>query len=170
MAVLTKEFPSVSLEIIGDSPERSSLQALLAKLGLAKFVTLVGRQSRRQIIEATKHCTLFVLPIWQQGLECALLGAMSCGKAVIGCRGQGIAEIIQHGTNGFLVGAGNEKELALAMGMLLREPKRRRNLGGAARDTVLERLTVAQEAENLRRIYKESVAGGHGLVKIAATP
>ena len=83
---------------------------------------------------------------------------MSCGKAVIGCRGQGIAEIIQHGTNGFLVGPGNEKELTFAMDMLLREPQRRRNLGSTARDTVLERLTVEQQAENLRRIYRESAS------------
>ena len=64
---------------------------------------------------------------------CICMQAMSCGQVVIGCRGQGIAEIIQHGTNGFLVGPGNEKELTLAMGMLLREPQRRRNLGAAAR-------------------------------------
>jgi len=156
LAVLVKEFPSVSLEIIGDGPERSRLQTLVAKLGLAKVVTLVGRQSHRQIVEATRRCTLFVLPSWPQGLECAFLGAMSCGKAVIGCRGQGMAEIIQQGTNGLLVGLGNEKELTLAIGMLLREPQRRRNLGAAARDCILDRLTVEQQAENLMRIYRES--------------
>ena len=83
---------------------------------------------------------------------------MSVGKAVIGCRGQGIAEIIQHGSNGFLVGPDNEKELTLALAMLLRDEPRRRNLGGAARDTILDRLTLAQQAETLARIYRESAA------------
>lgn len=156
LAVLIKEFPSVTLEIIGDGPERSRLQTLVASLSLAEAVGLVGRQSRRQIVEATRRCTLFVLPSWPQGLECAFLGAMSCGKAVIGCRGQGMAEIIQQGTNGLLVGLGNEKELTLAMGMLLRDPQRRCNLGAAARDCILDRLTVEQQAENLMRIYRES--------------
>jgi hypothetical protein len=41
--------------------------------------------------------------------------------------------------------------------MLLRDEPRRRNLGGAARDTILERLTLAQQAENLVRIYRESM-------------
>ena len=72
--------------------------------------------------------------------------------------GQGIAEIIQHGTNGFLVGPGNGPELALAMSMLLQDPQRRRNLGTAARNTILDRLTVEQQAEALKRIYRESVA------------
>ena len=91
-----------------------------------------------------------------KGLGCVYLEAMSVGKPVIGCRGQGIAEIIQHGSNGFLVGPDNEKELALALAMLLRDEARRRNLGAAARDTILERLTLAQQAESLARIYRES--------------
>jgi hypothetical protein len=44
------------------------------------------------------------------------------------------------------------------MGMLLRQTERRRSLAAAARDSVLERLTVEQQAENLARIYRESVA------------
>jgi glycosyltransferase involved in cell wall biosynthesis len=82
---------------------------------------------------------------------------MSCGKPVIGCREQGIAEIIQHGSNGFLVGPGNEKELTLAIGMLLRDPRRRDSLGMLARDNILDRLTLAHQADALARIYRESV-------------
>jgi glycosyltransferase involved in cell wall biosynthesis len=105
-----------------------------------------------------RRCTVFALPSRYEGLGCAYLEAMSAGKPVIGCRGQGIAEIIQHGSNGFLVGADNEKELALALAMLLRDEPRRRNLGAAARETILERLTLAHQAESLARIYRELAA------------
>jgi len=101
---------------------------------------------------------VFALPSRYEGLGCVYLEAMSTGKPVIGCRGQGIAEIIQHGTNGFLVGPDNERELALALGMLLRDEVRRRNLGAAARDTILERFTLAHQAEILARIYREAIA------------
>lgn len=157
-ASLVKEFPALSLEIIGDGPERSHLQALAKKLNLATHVRFLGRQSRRQVADAMKRCTLFVLPSQSPRLGSMYLEAMSCGKVVIGCRGQGIAEIIRHGTNGFLVGPENEKELTLAMGMLLREPQRRPSLGVAARDTILDRFTVEQQAQNLGRIYREAVA------------
>jgi teichuronic acid biosynthesis glycosyltransferase TuaC len=158
IAILIREFPSVSLEVVGDGPERSRLEKLAKKLGLAGMVRLVGRQPRRQIADAMKRCTLFVLPSQSERSGDLHVRAMSCGKAVIGCRGQGIAEIIQHGTNGFLVAPGNEKELALAMGMLLRGPQRRQNLGLAARNSILDRLTVERQVENLRRVYRESVA------------
>lgn len=158
VAALVKEFSSFSLEIIGDGPERSRLSALVKALNLAEVVHFIGRKSRPQIAAAMKRCTLFALP--NRSVEPGLLHvqAMSCGKAAIGCRGQGIAEIIQHGMNGFLVGHGNVQELTLAMGMLLRQPQRCKNLGTAARDSVLERLTVEQQAESLKRIYRESVA------------
>jgi hypothetical protein len=45
----------------------------------------------------------------------------------------------------------------LALAMLLRGEAPYRNLGVVARDTILERLTLAQQAENLARIYQESV-------------
>jgi teichuronic acid biosynthesis glycosyltransferase TuaC len=158
MAALVKEFPSISLEIVGGGSERSRLEKFAENVGLAGQVRLVRYESRRQIAESMKRCTLFVLPSPADLSGCLHVQAMSCGKAVIGYRGQGIAEIIQHGTNGFLVGPGNEKELALAISILLREPQRRHNLGTAARESILERLTLEQQAENLKRIYRESVA------------
>ncbi len=158
VAALTPEFRSLSLEIIGDGPEKSRLQALAQQLQIAERVSFLGRQPRRQVAAAMQRCTLFALPSRYEGLGCVYLEAMSAGKAVVGCRGQGIAEIIQHGANGFLVGPDNEKELTLALAMLLRDERRRSNLGAAARDTILDRLTLAHQAENLARVYRESVA------------
>jgi len=158
VASLAPEFPSLALEIIGDGPERSRLQVLTQQLRIEQRVSFLGRQSRHEVVAAMRRCTVFALPSRYEGLGCVYLEAMSTGKPVIGCRGQGIAELIQHGSNGFLVGPENEKELTLALGMLLRDDQRRRNLGAAARDTILERITLAQQAEHLARIYRESVA------------
>ncbi len=155
---LTSEFPSLVLEIIGDGPERHRLQALTQRLQITRRVRFLGRQPRHEVAAALRRCTVFALPSSYEGLGCVYLEAMSTGKPAIGCRGQGIAEIIQHGSNGFLVGPDNERELTLALALLLRDNLRRRNLGTAARDTILERLTLAQQAESLARIFRESVA------------
>jgi glycosyltransferase involved in cell wall biosynthesis len=154
-AALAKDFPSISLEILGDGPERSRLEALAKQQGLVGVVHFPGRQSPGEVAARMKRCTLFALPSQSEGVGCLHLEAMSCAKAVIGCREQGIAEIIDHGTNGFLVGPENDKELTLAMRMLLKEPERRRSLGAASRDTILDRFTVKQQAQNLARIYRE---------------
>jgi teichuronic acid biosynthesis glycosyltransferase TuaC len=158
VASLAFEFRALTLEIIGDGPERSHLQDLAQQLQIAERVRFLGRQSRAQVAEAMRRSTVFALPSRYEGLGCVYLEAMSTGKPVIGCRGQGIAEIIQQGSNGFLVGPDNEKELTLALGMLLRDEGLRHRIGNAARDTVLDRLTLSQQAESLARIYRESMA------------
>jgi teichuronic acid biosynthesis glycosyltransferase TuaC len=155
IAAIGSDFPTLTLEVIGHGPEQPTLQGLADRFGIGTRVRFLGRQPRQQVAEAMRRCTVFALPSKYEGLGCVYLEAMSVGKPVIGCRGQGIAEIIRHGSNGFLVGTDNERELALALTMLLRDEARRRNLGTVARDTILERLTLEQQAETLVRIYRE---------------
>lgn len=158
VASLASRFPSLSLEIIGEGRERVALEKLAQDLGIGDRVLFLGRQSRREVADAMRQSTLFVLPSRYEALGCVYLEAMATGKPTIGCRGQGIAEIIQHGTNGFLVGPDNDRELALAIAMLLEDERRRLNIGSAARDTVLDQLTLSHQAERLARIYRECAA------------
>lgn len=155
---IAQEFPALTLSIIGEGVERERLEKEAQKLQIWDRVKFLGRRSRREVATAMRDCTIFALPSRYEGLGCVYLEAMSVGKPVIGCRGQGIAEVIQHGANGFLVGADNDRELGLALAMLLREPARRQNLGVAARDTILDRFTLRDQAQILARIYRESVA------------
>jgi len=157
VASLAPEFPSLCVEIIGSGPEQWRLEKLSEHLGCAQRVSFLGRRSRAETVAAMQRCTLFALPSRFEGLGCVYLEAMSTGKAVVGCRGQGIGEIIQQGSNGFLVGPDNDKELALVLSMLLRDEQKRRNLGCAARETVLDGFTLAHQAERLARIYRECV-------------
>jgi len=157
VASLAPEFPSLHVEIIGSGPEQWRLERLSEQLGCTQRMRFLGRRSRAETAAAMQRCTLFALPSRYEGLGCVYLEAMSAGKAVVGCRGQGIAEIIQQASNGFLVGPDNEKELTLVLSMLLRDEQKRRNLGLAARETVLEGLTLAHQAERLARIYRECV-------------
>jgi glycosyltransferase involved in cell wall biosynthesis len=156
VAGLAHELPDLRVELIGEGPERLRLKALAAKLQISERVLFRGRQPRKEVAAAMRLCTLFALPSRYEALGCVYLEAMATGKPVIGCRGQGIAEIVRHGSNGFLAGPDNEKELTLAIAMLLRDEALRNNLGRAARDTVLDRFTLEQQAEILARIYRES--------------
>ena len=56
------------------------------------------------------------------------------------------------------VGLDNEKELTLAIAIRLRDESYRRNIGMAAPDMILDRLTAAHQGENLARIYTQSIA------------
>jgi glycosyltransferase involved in cell wall biosynthesis len=157
VATLAAEIPSLELDIIGDGPERGRLAALAADCKVGDNVHFRGRQSRTRVAEAMRNCTIFALPSRYEGLGCVYLEAMACGKPVVGCRGQGISEVIEDARNGFLVAPENQKELESVLSGLLRDPTRRRDSGRAARETVLHGFTLNQQAENLMRIYRESV-------------
>ena len=155
LACLPPEFPSLQCEIIGEGPELGRLQSLAKELRIVDRVRFLGRQSRAQVAEAMRRCTLLVLPSRYEALGCVYLEAMSAGKPALACRGQGIAEVIQHGRNGLLVSPDNHRELMLAISTLLREKVLRRQIGIAARYTVLNGFTLAQQAEDLLRVYGE---------------
>ena len=56
-AALAHDFPDLRLEVIGDGPERSRLQALAAKLQISGRVLFQGRQPRKQVVAAMRGCT-----------------------------------------------------------------------------------------------------------------
>jgi teichuronic acid biosynthesis glycosyltransferase TuaC len=158
LAVVLPRYPQISCEIIGDGPERKRMSVLARECKIGDKVSFLGRQSRKQVAEAMRRCALFALPSRYEGLGCVYLEAMAAGKAVIACRRQGIDEIIQHESNGWLIEPGNLQELITALTVLLSNSQLRRQLGEAARRTVLQGLTLSDQAAQLMVLYRECVA------------
>jgi glycosyltransferase involved in cell wall biosynthesis len=154
-ASLQDEFPGATLEIIGDGPERSRLEKLARAEGIGGKVRFWGRQIRSQVAGAMRRATIFALPSRYEGLGCVYLEAMSTGRPVIACRGQGIEEVIQDGVNGCLVEPDDQPGLANTLAALLRQAGLRRKMGSAARETVMQGYTQAAQAARLLRLYGE---------------
>jgi len=154
-ARLSDVVPECAVEIFGDGPERCNLAQMAEELGIRERVTFRGRQSRKTIAEAMRRCAVFALPSRYEGLGCVYLEAMASGKAAIGCRGQGIEEIIEHGKNGFLVGTDDAEELSEVMRALLQNEGLRRRVGESARRAILQRYTLADQAGRLTHLYRE---------------
>ena len=157
-AEVLNKFPHAQCEIIGDGPERSRLDRLSDQLGIAKRVQFLGRQNRDQVAEAMRRCSVFALPSSYEGLGCVYLEAMSAEKPVIACRGQGIDEVIEDGSNGMLVAADDRVGLSIAIESLLKDESLRKKIGEAARRTVLQNFTLEGQAERLAVLYRECVA------------
>jgi len=158
LASVLPRYPNTACEIIGDGPEHRRLTRLASDSNIAGKVRFLGRQSRKQVADAMRRCVLFALPSRYEGLGCVYLEAMSAEKPVIACRGQGIDEIVRHGSNGWLVDPGNLQELIAALSVLLQNLQLRRQIGEAARRTVLQSLTSAHQATQLAAVYRECLA------------
>jgi teichuronic acid biosynthesis glycosyltransferase TuaC len=151
-----ERFPQFVLEIVGEGQELPRLRKLVRNLTIAHKVHFLGRQNRRDVARAMQGCALFALPSSYEGLGCAYLEAMSAGKAVIGCRGQGIGDVIEHGVNGWLIQPDNLEEMITALSLLLSNAQLRCKLGRAARATIVQNFTFEHQADQLNRVYRES--------------
>ncbi|MGB9181528.1 MAG: glycosyltransferase [Pyrinomonadaceae bacterium] len=155
VAELTKKYPRLLYEIVDDGPERSHLAALAHELKIAERVKFLGRQSRQFVAEAMKRCTVFALPSRDEAMGCVYLEAMATARPIIGCHGQGIEEIVRHGENGWLIQPDNLQEMVSALDILLGDASLRKQLGGEARKTIIESLTLQHQAARLSQLYRE---------------
>ena len=154
-AGIAAKFPASKVKIIGTGPEEGNLHSLAGELGVEARVTFAGRQSRKQVADALRMCSIFALPSRYEGLGCVYLEAMATEKPVIPCRGQGIEEIIQNGKNGILVEPGNVQQLSFALTALLENAGLRQQIGAAARRTVLQGFTLNDQAQQLVAVYED---------------
>jgi teichuronic acid biosynthesis glycosyltransferase TuaC len=148
--------PGLQCRIIGEGADRDRFAGLAKDLGISDQVHFLGRRSRSEVAEAMRNCTVFALPSRYEGLGCVYLEGMASGKPVIACRGQGIDEIIQHGSNGWLIPVDGLEELVQGLQDLLAKADVRARIGQAARQTILDKLTLAHQAQTLMKIYEEA--------------
>lgn len=102
------------------------------------------------VMQAWTRCLFGVAPsLWPEPLGLVVHEGMSRGRAVIGTRPGGHADLIADGETGLLVPAGDAAALADAMRSLLERPALRRRLGLAAqlraRETSGDELLPAYE-------------------------
>jgi glycosyltransferase involved in cell wall biosynthesis len=150
------------VEILGDGPLRSELEARVRALGVEDRVRLEGAVSRAEVARRLGGATVFALPCTvigagrHDGLPVAILEAMAAGLPVVTTPVGGIPEAIVSGENGRMVRPGNSSALRLALDEILGDPALRRRLGSAARKTVLERFQLRDSAARLAAWIAES--------------
>jgi glycosyltransferase involved in cell wall biosynthesis len=129
------------LIILGDGPERPSLQRRIDELGLQGAVLMPGVVKHPE--QWLQHAQLFVLSSRFEGFPNALLEAMQCGLpvAAFDCP-SGPGEIVRHEHTGLLVPAGDVEALAAAISRLAGDADLRQRLGSAAAVDVDSRFSL----------------------------
>lgn len=102
------------LMIVGDGPERRVLEKLIQELNLLNSVSLLGRRSKKEIVELLADSNAFVLSSSSETFGVACIEALSQGLPAIATECGGPEELIND-KNGILVPKRNENSLSEAM-------------------------------------------------------
>ena len=146
----------VILLIVGDvraGEDKQLLEEFKASHPNAQIV-VTGFVSHRDLPAYYSLMDIFVQPSLRDGLPNALLEAMACERAVIGTPVGGIPDAVSDCENGRLVRTNDAAELADAMSELLTNEPLRKNLGSAARQTILNRFTLRAELDGNLAVYR----------------
>lgn len=127
--------------IVGDGPERPTLERYLRRHGMTGWVALPGRQTREQIRELYRRADVFVAPADLESFGIAALEARCAGVPVVAKAQTGIAEFIQDEIDGLLVAT--DGGLVDALVRLATDPGLRTKLAAAAQTSVTWAATLA---------------------------
>lgn len=89
--------------VVGDGPERPSLERYLRRHRMTGLVSLPGRQTRGQIRELYTRADVFLAPAHLESFGIAALEARCAGIPVIAMAHSGIRDFVRDGTEGLLV-------------------------------------------------------------------
>lgn len=154
--------------IIGDGPERQTLEAEVKKRGLPNIVFTGYMNTSNPLFHAFyERADIFVSPsVWDEPLGLTILEAMAARTPVVATRKGGVATMINEGVNGFLVRARNSSEIADAVNLLLTDDKLRTKMGNAAYKTVSDKFAWDKIAARFEKLYESA----KGKEKIEAGP
>ena len=107
------------LLMIGDGPERQTMEQLCRELGTCDDIRFLGKQDKLE--EILSITDLFMLPSAYESFGLAALEAMACRVPVISSNAGGIPEINIHGVTGYLTDVGDIESMAKYSLELLRD-------------------------------------------------
>jgi len=98
------------LLLVGDGPERTSLEALCMELEICEDVRFLGKVNAVEDLLSVGD--LFVMPSEKESFGLAALEAMACEVPVICTNAGGLPELVEHGISGMISDTGDVENLA----------------------------------------------------------
>ncbi len=145
------------LLLIGEGPDVILARRQVKKKNLGDLVRFLGNQSNVEAILPVSD--LFLLPSEEESFGLAALEALACGVPVIGTMGNGLAEVINDGEDGYLFPVGDTSAMAAAAVDLLSDKSRHAQFKEKAARIALDRFDSDKIVDQYERYYEKILNG-----------
>ncbi|HJF08901.1 MAG TPA: glycosyltransferase family 4 protein [Phocaeicola coprocola] len=130
-SLIYQKCPNWKIKIVGDGPEKNTLEEEIKKLQLSNSIELSGYSNN--IKKEMSNSSIFVMTSYFEGFGLVLLEAMACGLPPIAFSCQfGPRDIITDGKNGLLVYNRDIKSLSEKLIYLIQYPDIRKEMSNQA--------------------------------------
>ncbi len=144
---------------VGQGALESGIRRAIMSSGLASRITLMGFVPDLPAAIAALDLALYPA-IESDGMSRVLFEYLATGKPVVASRVGVVPEVLEDGKTALLVPAGDAGALARAIGRLLDDGALGSKLGAAGAELTRRRLSGAEVARELARLYSRLTRGG----------
>lgn len=155
MARLRDAGVAARLLLVGDGPERRTIEAAVAAQRLGDRVTLAGELPPEGVRARLREADIFCLPSFSEGLPVSIMEAMAAGVPVVATWIAGIPELAEDGATALTVPPARADALADALRRLVEDPALGARLATAARARVEERHDQAVNGRAMADLLRE---------------
>jgi glycosyltransferase involved in cell wall biosynthesis len=149
--------PGLRADVVGDGPERTSLEGLAATLGVEDRVRFRGRLSAGEVHAAMRASAVVAVPSrWYENMPITVLEAFAAGVPVVASALGGLPELIEDGGDGILVPPEDPMALAEALRSITSDPDRALEMGRAGRAKAERDHAPATHLERIHALYEEA--------------
>ena len=150
---VVRDNPSVGFVLFGEGAERGELLRQIHAAGLTgSFVVARFRQDLDRFLP---FFDILALPSFTEGLPNIVLEACAAGVPVVATIAGGTVEVIEDGSNGYLVPPADADALASRLLDLLAHEDRRHDMGLVGRQRVVEQFSFAVQADHYCDLFEE---------------
>jgi glycosyltransferase involved in cell wall biosynthesis len=155
--MLKEKIPDIRLVIVGRGQQKEELLQLVDDKKLDEHVIFKQDLSDEELIRQMKESEILVLPSTREGFGMVLAEANCCHKPVIAYNSGGTAEVIDQDKTGYLIEAGDKKELTRKIEKLLLDKELQHEMGENGRHKVEDKYDWDKLSDEYIQLVKSLI-------------
>jgi len=155
---LHQQNQNLTLQLLGDGSQRSSLEAQAAAQASSEAIEFLGFRTDR--LELLSRFDLFVMTSSLEGIPRCIMEAMALGVPVVAYDIPGVDQLVKHGETGLLTPLGDVNALVDCCHQVLANPELARHMVVNARALIDDRFSAARMAQEYEALFVELISLG----------
>ncbi len=152
-ANVKEQYATATLVVIGDGPDRPTLEDMARHIGVSGAVQFAGRLEGACVARWMRAADIFALVSSNEGFPCSLVEAMCSGLPAVVSDIPANTQLVEPMETGLCVQTGDPQAIAAALERLLRDDNLRRKLGAAARDRVAGAYSTEKVVDRYEQLF-----------------